>query len=244
MRALLTALLLVSFFPLHAAEKRTYAVLSLIGDRLMIATRDLSTGSRLDQNVRNYVELSSPAIDNTTVLAMESAVKRAEPATEVVLLAARDPAIFAAQARMLEKDSGTEALLPAIRQVLAGAQASHLLLATKVRHAAMLRLDEGHVGSGWLEGVGFYVDRTMRVTNRATREASTGFLAPFAYFRIALVDLATGKVVRERNVIASMTHGRQESSHPWDTMSSEEKIQALEEIIRRETARAVPELIK
>lgn len=244
MRALFIAAAMLVMLTAQAAEARKYAVISLIGDKLMLVTRDIATGSRIDQNRRQYVDVSTPALDNTALLAVEEALKTADPQAEVVLLATRDPAVFAAQARMLEKGGREEGLLGQIAKVAEGAQASHLVLVAKLRHEAMLRVRDGSVGSGWLEGLGFYVDRSMPMVNTDSGESYTGFLAPFAYFRLVLVDLSSDKVLGEESVVASTTHGRQDSFHPWDTMTAEQKVSVLQGLIRQETRRIVPRLLE
>ena len=60
MRRLLALLLLSLLVPLAAIaqDSRRYAVLSLVGDKLLIVTREMTTGSRLDKNERTVVELT------------------------------------------------------------------------------------------------------------------------------------------------------------------------------------------
>ena len=243
MRRFFLVLALAVALPLQAAEARKYAVVSLIGDKLMIAVRDMATGSSLDQNAREYLELSTPALDNTALLAAETALTRADPGSSVLLLAVRDPAVFAAQARMLEKGAQEQAFLDSIARTATAAQATHLVLIAKQRREARLKLRDGFVGSGWLEGVGFYVDRTMALVDYDKRESHTGFLAPFAYFRVVLIELASGKVLAEQSVMASTSYGKQESLHPWDVMTSEEKVATLQRLIRDDIARVVPALV-
>lgn len=245
MRAFVVGLLLL-LAPLGgvAAEPRKYAVLSLIGDRLLLVTREMSTGSRLDRNERSYVELQEPALDNATALAIDDALKKAG-ASGAVLLAVRDPRIFGLQRDMLEASGDTAALLAGLRDMLGQVKATHLVLATKYRHASMLRMAEGNVGSGSLEGLGFYIDPVMQTQRSDTGERGTGFLAPFAYFRLTLIDLADWKVVREERVLGSTVRSaaRSKSGHPWEAMSPAAKVRVLQGIIRREVADAVPKLV-
>ena len=51
MKTLLTAFLLLAL-PSAALAQRHYAVLSLVGDEMMIVQREMMTGSRLDTNSR------------------------------------------------------------------------------------------------------------------------------------------------------------------------------------------------
>ena len=58
MKTLLTALLLLAL-PLGAAAQRHYAILSLVGDELVIVQRDFETGSRLDTNARQAIQMKT-----------------------------------------------------------------------------------------------------------------------------------------------------------------------------------------
>ena len=243
-RALLLALAICVTAGAQAAEARKYAVLSLIGDKLMLAVREMGTGSSLDQNARQFIDLPSGALDNTALLAAESALTSADPGSSVVLLGVQDPAFFAAQSRMLDRNAPEQGFFDAIAKVASGAQASHVVLIGKLRREARLRIADGYVGSGWLEGLGFYVDRTMPMINRDTGESHTGFLAPFAYFRVTLIELPSGKMLGEQAVMASTSFGKQESLHPWDAMTSEQKVATLQRLIRQDMQRAVGELVK
>jgi len=117
---------------------------------------------------------------------------------DAVLLFTSDPAIFAAQARLLEDEAGAGSLLASLRPVLQGAHATHLILASKYRHDAMLQF-----------------------------------------------DLATGQVLRDVPVFASvaLSAARSASGDAWDVMTPQQKANAIEALIRQETARAIPDLI-
>ncbi|HEX7559050.1 MAG TPA: hypothetical protein VF386_07615, partial [Usitatibacter sp.] len=112
------------------------------------------------------------------------------------------------------------------------------------RHEAMLTLPDGHAGSGQLEGLGFYIDRKMQIVNREASEPFLGFLSAFAYFRISLIEAATGKSLGEESIYASETSLSVGGKHPWDTMTSQEKVSALQSMVRRETERVMPALLR
>jgi hypothetical protein len=243
--ALFVLAILLPLASTQAAEARKYAVISLIGDRLTVVTHVMTTGSRIDKNRRESFDLPDATLDNAALGAVADAIEAADPRARVLLLGTRDPAIFAAQSRMLEKDNDSRELLARITGVTASQQATHLVLVSKLRGDAMLRLaDGGLVGSGKLEGVGFYVDREMPITSVDMGLGRTaGFLAPFAYFRVTLVDLASGSVLREESVLASTTRASDQAAQPWDAMSAEEKVRALQSLIRGELHRVVPRLL-
>jgi hypothetical protein len=225
-----------------AAQERTYAIMSLVGDQLLIVHQDISTGSRLDKNSRDYVELHTPALDNALVIAIEDAMRERDRSVKTVLLAARDPALFALQARGLE-EGPLALLLPVVSPLAQKAGATHLVLASKHRDDSRIRMADGHVGAGRIEGLGFYVNDNMRVQNRNTGASTTGYIAPFGYFSLAVVDLATGAVVSQQLVREAYAISNQKAAVPWNALTAEQKVQMLQQLIRRETRRAVPLLL-
>jgi hypothetical protein len=203
---LVAALLAAAPLGALAVEARKYAALSLLGDRLLIVTHEMATGSRRDTNQRQFVELQDASLDRAATGAIADALRAARAtmdAVDVSALSIRDAQLFDLGQDALDDGDAGDALIAALRAKLGRVDATHLVLATKYRHASMLRLAAGHVGSGRLEGLGFYIDTTFKTRRSDTGERGTGFLAPFAYFRLSLVDLATWKVVREERVLGS-----------------------------------------
>lgn len=245
MRSIIAALLLAAIGSASAAEEdRVYAIVSLLGDGLSIVVRENSTGSNINRNARTFVKLETPALDRAALFAADDAIKAASPGAKRVLLEVHDPAAYAAQSRALEEGGGIGPVLLALGATVAQSKATHLMVFTKQRHDAVLRLRDGSVGSGRLEGLGFYVDRAMRTQNPDTGEYYLGFLSPFAYFRVSLIEAATGKLLGEESVIASDAHASTSNVHPWDTLNSQEKMSALQAMVRQEAGRAVTTLLQ
>ena len=69
-RWLLFALACLACVP-ALAQERSYAIVSLVGDGLLIVQREMSTGSRIDRNRREVMTLANPVLDNTMVLAID-----------------------------------------------------------------------------------------------------------------------------------------------------------------------------
>src|SRR6476620_10873768 len=88
MKILTTALLLLAL-PLGAFAQRHYAILSLVGDEMMIVQREMSTGSRLETNSRQSVSMPDATIDRAMLLAIEDVVRRTEPGAKTTLLVSR-----------------------------------------------------------------------------------------------------------------------------------------------------------
>src|SRR5688500_1189752 len=238
------ALVLVSFCA-QAQDGRRYAVLSLVGDKLLVVQREPSVGSHLDKNMRIFVELPDNSIDRAVVLAVDDELRRANPRSTPVLLASRDIRLYNAASVNADQKDGIARVFAAVKPVVSGTNATHLVLITKHRHRAMLRLADGHVGSGTLEGVGFYVDHGTFARSIHQNDAERGFIAPFTYLRIALVEIATGRVVAEEKVIGSeaVSHEVGSVGNAWLLLSEEEKVARLTSVIRDVTAKNLPRVL-
>ena len=241
------ALFLALALPLGAAaQQRQYAILSLVGDELTIVQREMATGSRIDQNTELKVPLGGASLDRAMLLAVDDAVRRADPSAKTVLLAPRDPKLFDAALRSLD-GGGIPAVFEAVRPVVAKANATHLILVTKHRHRAMLKMRDGHVGSGWLTGLGFYLDHGSNTKGSSVgmADAERGFIAPYTYFNVALVDIASGRVLSQQYVVGSNANGVTSGTigNAWKALSDEEKDSQITRLLKEEAARVVPQVL-
>ena len=243
LRLIATLLLVVA--GAAAAEERKFAVLSLIGDQMLITQYTPTTGGRLDRNPREYLQLDDPVLDKTALFTVSEALTRIDPAAKPVLLVGTDRSIYAMQAQLLDEGASMNRLLDKIRPLLAGTGATHLILLTKVREEARMRLYNDIVGSGMIEGVGFYIDPVRRMKLIQTGESATGFIAAFAYFQLGLIDLGRGEIVKEERVLGSKTTTvpNAKAADVWGAISAQNKMRMLQNLVRDETLAAVPRLL-
>jgi hypothetical protein len=235
----------------HAAnpEVPTYAFLSLIGDKLEIVVAQLQTGSLLDKNRREpAVEIKDPVFDNAVATAAGQAVRAVFPAAELAILNTRSPILFEKHRDLFEEKGGVIAIPDAIRGALANEKATHLVLITKHRDNAYFEFTNANEGSGMLEGLGFYLDGAMETKRSDTSESGRGYIAPYVYAKVTLVDVKTSKVIAKQTIKATMTissaRAQQNLATPWAALSSAEKVNAINRLIQREMARVVPLLLK
>jgi len=242
-RALTLAFLLAAFAPIaSAADARTYAIVSLIGDQFTIVQRESATGSHIRRNQRKAVRFENAAIDREAIVAADEALQaRGAGGALPALVVMRDASVLRAQERMLEQGADVKELLPALRLALRDKHPSHVILVAKHRADAAIPVKDGSVGDGRLDGVGFYLDPTYHEDSGYGRADYRGFIAPFAYFQVALVDLERGEVLRREAATAAFmrTNERSDSLTPWDVLTAAEKVEALEDMVRRETQRMV-----
>jgi len=232
----------------HAAdgESRTYAILSLIGDKISVVGHESTTGSNKDQNRHDTMTLSDRVLDNTAVVAVDNAIKRLDARATTVSLASSDPKLYELQDKLFEPQEQSLALLESVKIMLQNQNATHLVLITKHRSDAKLRLMYQYAGSGKIEGLGFYLDATLRTTRPDTHAVGTGFMAPFAYIKLMLVDAKTMAVIRERNADESVALSiayAPGSLRPADVLTGAQKVAALQRLISKGITGAMPDLL-
>jgi len=227
--------------PAHAAR---YAVISLIGDEMLIVGATTATGQRIDRNSRTYVRLDDPVIDKTVLLAAKDALERTTGA-EPVLLFGRERRLYDMQQRLMSQGQGMEGLLGYIRPLVQNTGAQYLVLFTKARREAKMQVYEQALGNGMVEGVGFYVDPFTEILIRDKQTNATGFVSAYAYFDVALVDLSKGAIVGEQRVAANRSTAAPNTvaTEVWSGISGAEKMRMLQGILREEVARTVPALV-
>ena len=222
-----------------AAHAQKYAVISLIGDRMQLAFARGVEGQPVDRIERRYVALDDSAIDRAALLAANEQIKKLKPGSEPVLLQAFERSYF-------DTSGGTSAIIEWIRQLVKDKKVTHAILITKLTYGGIPQVEKPYVGNGDLEGVGFFVGREPPPTGADPNGGGPGFLAPFAYFMVSLVDLSTGQVLREEKGLASraISATATDTGNPWDALSGTEKIRTLIDMVGKEIATLMPKLLK
>ncbi|MBC8023810.1 MAG: hypothetical protein H7Y14_11860 [Burkholderiales bacterium] len=222
-----------------AAHAQRYAVLSLIGDRMQLAFAKGVDGQPVDRIERRYIPLDDSSIDRAALLAANEQIKKLKPGSDPVLLQAFERSYF-------DVSAGTGALVEWIRQLVKDKKVTHAVLITKLSYDGIPHLQKSYVGSGALEGVGFFVGRTPPPTGMDPNSAGPGFLSPFAYFQVSLIDLKTGQVVREERGLAStaLSATSTDSGNPWEALSGQQKVQTLTDLVGKEIALVLPKVLR
>lgn len=225
---------------------RTYALMSLVGDELRVVGQEGTTGTLLGQNQVETIRLRADDIDRGVLAQVAKAVVRAEPADKALPIRVNEPRYYEGQRAWVDGDNAT--LPPEVAEALRGAGVTHAVLVLKHRDDARLRALDVTLGSGKLEGLGFYIDRITPLRREGTGERSIGFLAPYVYLRVVLVDLATGRVLRARSVaradVVSAAGAQAGTGDPWNILDSRAKLNAIVSMVERELDAVLPELLK
>jgi hypothetical protein len=220
------------------------AVLSLVGDTLTVVNHRPEVGSQIDRNQHESVQLVDAGFDKFAIATVAEIVNRADSQSAMEVLALT----FAGGQDPLNWFDGKKFEPPAeLRSGLSGTGATHLLLITQLRATSNLKTAHASVGSGYLQGLGFYIDREKKLRRADTGERGVGFLAPYAYFKVFMIDLATGQIEGEQSVTASSTFSAARNADgvdPWDAIDPVQKVSAIRRLIRSGLIRVVPELLR
>ena len=223
----------------------TYAVLSLVGDELDAVTYQPQTGSLLNTNSHQAIPMRADILDNVALRAINKAVRAAGPVTDVALLAASEPAVFTNASHYFV---GNQVKLPAdLEGAIVEAKANRLLLVTKHSGEARLKSKNGYIGNGKLEGLGFYVDTVHRMHDEDNNKRAPGFLAPFVYVDVTLVDTVSHTILRKTTITATETIAAADNATgagAWEVLNGEQKVAELSRILTQSLADAVPKLLQ
>lgn len=229
-----------------ADAERRYAVISLIGDTITVVGSQVQIGSLMDRNTRQSIPVPDATFDRSALVVAAEALKQADAQASPALFMPRNAALFRDHDGFFD---GAKATLPAaIGSELRAQGLTHLLLFTKYRSESQLRDANGNnLGTGKLEGLGFYVNSSRKFVQSDTLEHSEGFIAPYVYVRVSLIDLAGASVLQARTVTASRVRAprySQGEQTAWETMSAEEKVATLRDLLESEARKVMPAVLK
>ena len=223
--------------PVHAQQARKFGVLSLIGDSFLVVNHVRANGVP-PADRRTVLYLPEHAFDNAVSTDVREAIRQAAPGASVVILSG---------ARTLYPHEGAplddvRPTLARMQSAVAGAGVTHLVLVTKFRRRADVPLDPKEPEEK-LDGLGFYLDPAAPTGNRDSPAA--GYLAPFAYFRVWLVDVARQHVIGYREIaeLSPITRPRSTTAELWQSLSSAEKVQVMHSLVQEGAQAATRELV-
>ncbi|MDP2368250.1 hypothetical protein [Rhodoferax sp.] len=214
-----------------------------------IVVKEGAIGSNLDRNRHEEpIEIKDDMFDGVAVSVAAQAIAKLVPGAQMTALNTRSPALFQDQ-QVLFQIKGDEVSLPdAIRSALAAEKATHLVLLTKQPGRTKVQFLARGADTGRLQGLGFYVDGSTRLREIDSGKEGQGFIAPYFYARVALIDVARSQVIKTHLITATsiMSTVNEEAGtrNPWTALTLEKKINAVRQLIESEMTRAVPLLFK
>lgn len=243
-RALLAALLGAAWPALAQEAKRSFAVLSEVAHDIRVVVSRPETGTRLGNNLEERLPIKDGALDKVALVAARSALQGAAPGAPVWLISPLDTDLFESRQNYTE---GSIVPIPDdLAQGIKAKGSTHLLLFTRFKAEAALHAFSADLGTGHLEGVGFFVDRQTRMSNRTTLVDSVGFIAPYIYIRATLIELPSGKVLKSRRITQSTVlaaERAEQGGDPWNVLTGGQKVRIIGDMIVAEVNAAVPALL-
>jgi hypothetical protein len=179
------------------APPRSYAVLSLVGDALVLHVHRHQVGSRTESSPSEVNAVDNPIFDEVAIIAARGAMLRLLPAARLQLMTTQDKGLYRAQNEMFDHPEAHHEDREFLKTLLKEQGVTHALVISKFRSVAKLKLWSTTVGSGQLEGLGFYIDDMIQTIDTVDQTQARGMVAPFAYVRVRLVDAATLDVLAE-----------------------------------------------
>ena len=214
----------------------TYAVLSLVGDRVTIVAQGPETGSRLDQDTYDILPIKESGLDDLVVVATEDAIRKSRPAATVTKLRGTNRGLHAVGEGWLAPNSDAlRSLVAFVAKAVPAAPDAHLVLILPYRTEPQFLTYAGYRGSGSVGGLGFYLG-----VDAIDREVIGGFLGVFANLQVVLVNLQTGAIEAQQSAIAGSAYSAAESRGQWDALTGERKLAVLQTLTRGELERTLP----
>jgi len=223
------------------ASAPSFALLSLVGDQFSVVMRREEIGSHIDPNSRRTYPIDSATLDDIALAAAEDVLKKLRPVSPVVRFSIRDPRLFDLQDKLLVDSADSRGMREALAKLLREHQVTRLVLVTKRRDDAQFKLVDGTTGTGKISGLGFYVDTTYQYIHPESGIRGEGFLGPFAYLSVSVVDVATMAPIRSvpaRESEMKLPVDTKGAVHAWDALTAAGKVDALERVLRRGVAGA------
>lgn len=224
---------------------RSFAVYSEVAREINVVTFQESTGSRFDTNLVTRIPIPKSALDQTVQVLARQEMGKTDPGGKTWLIAPLESDLFDARGNFAEGNTIT--LPDDLKAAMRERGLSHLLLFTRYRADAALKAVNGMVGTGQLEGLGFYIDRQSPMKVKDSLVDAVGFLAPYLYVRATLIDGASGRVLKTRRIaeghVIANARPQGVAADPWEVMTPVEKVQRLSDMIMVEIGKVLPEVL-
>lgn len=234
----LVALLVTTAGAASASAITKLGVMTGLGREIQVVIQAPTVGTRVDRNAKDTLKVGNE-FENFILRAVVDSARR-EGLVEPLILAR--PGLGSLP---WQRDGQAVLVTRPLLEAAQAAKLSHLVLIQPARDAASLKLFNTVTGSGQLEGLGFYVDTALQVQRVDNNQRSVGFLAPYAYFDVYLVEVATLDLQAEYRARASLgiAEPEHQGNDPWQALSTERKVTALQQLIREEIDKAVGALV-
>ena len=225
-----------------AAQCETYAVVPLVGRQLTLVFADRPTANNLDRNQYQYVPVAEPVFDDAVHATVDRLV-RARRATDATLIVR--VATDAAPEEAATREHVTK-IINAVAPKAVDAGAMRLVVVAPYRAAPMLALEQGHVGTGTVGGIGLYSNRFQGGHLADAAAIDRGFLGVFANVRVLVVDARTAAVLAEDVARTGVAYGAAgaKDDNPLNALTSQQKVEQLQDLLAKAIGAILPRLME
>ncbi len=212
-----------------SASGKTIAIVSIIGDTVSVVSQQKQTGRLVNANRKQTVDLPEQGIDSDIMSVADNVVKKLCSNCKTALL----------KVKAVETPEEGEKMLPGLLGAAKNAKADRLIVLTKHREDARIDYNGQTKGSGKLTGLGFYLDGSSEMKDEKTLAITNGFLGPFTYFKLHVIDVNTGDVLYSQGLTSgkAYTVNEKETFGVWNAIPDDKKIPVLLEMIKAQLDR-------
>ena len=87
---------------------------------------------------------------------------------------------------------------------------------------------------------------STELESRETGKRAVGFIAPFVYVDVSLIDVATGNVIKRKTIMAGRAAGAYANAagvNAWEALTAAEKVSMLTSLLTEQLQSVVPPLL-
>ena len=203
-----------------AQAAHRYVCVSLVSDELTyVGAPEGVTGTLHARGSSKVLPLNGAPFDRTVLEALAGSVPKRQPSATLSFLAMSSPAAFAHQEDWFDGDKVT--LPAALRDAVAKEGAGELLLVTKIRGEAAIADGTTRLGAGKLTGLGFYIDTFTPMVDPQIGDIK-GYIAPYVYVKLSVIDLATSTVTAHQVI---------QAAKPYTSLKAQQMMDALQTMV-------------
>jgi hypothetical protein len=231
------------------SASQSYALMSLIGDSLSLVNyggAGATPGSKVEQNVHQDTPVKESTFDTMVLTTAAEAVGRLQPDAPREILSTRNAAMFRLQDQIFVNNDASRAVRNSLKGLLKDYNSTRLIIVTKHRDPVQLPLQSGAYGVGALDGLGFYIDNTVKLADPTTGKVGWGVIGAYVFVNLRLVDAKTLEVIRELPIASTREVPRTgaQKDMTWEKMSDVDKVKFVQGMITEAINDAMPKLLK
>ena len=228
------------------AATQTFALMSLVGTQVTVATFRPSVGSNLASNAFDRFPVNDAHFDRQAVRAIAAAIAARDADAKTLPLSAGDAAWVASAREAVLNGTAVEDVAAPVLEAAKPAGATHLLLVLPARSDLRFQFVGRTIGTGRADGLGLYVDRGLLTRRSDSGEVGRGFLGVFAFVRLVLIDAGSGRVVADRTADATSVYSaaRAQDADPLHALTPAQQAQMLERLLAKAIGDELPALLE